>query len=408
MTDGPLAGIKVVECTIWMLGPLAGVMLGDLGADVVKVENPHSPDGARNFVSPAAWQLELPGGKSAMFEAVNRNKRGITIDLKSETGREILCDLVKDADIFLENFRPGVLDRLGIGYEDLAKVNPQLIYGCASGHGFKGPEAGRPAIDGIGQARSGLMWQNGGPGDAPNWSTVAFADVMAANMLAYGVVTALGARDRTGVGQKVEVSHMMASIWLQYWAVSASMFQGLQDWPRFDRANAANPLYNLYRCADDEWLFLGCVNAGRDWAPLSRAMAMTDLTDDPRFNTYEAIRANSKELIGILEERFAQEPRDEWLRRLGREPDLIFDRVQRIGDLPSDPAVRANDYLVEVDHPDYGRKLTPNHPVTFTKTPASVRRVAPDVGEHTAEVLKERLGYDDERLAQLAIAGVIA
>ena len=408
MNEGPLSGIKVVECSLWMLGPLAGVMLGDLGADVVKVENPQSPDGSRNLVSVAAWDLELPGGKSSMFEAANRNKRGIGIDLKADGGPELLTELVRDADVFIENFRPGALQRLGLGYEDLRKINPQLIYARASGHGFKGPEVGRPAIDGLGQARSGLMWQNGRAGDGPNWNTIAMADVMGANMLAYGVVTAIAARERTGIGQQVEISHIMASIWLQYWAVSACMLRGLPEWGRFDRDHAANPLYNLYPCADDEWIFIGCVKPERDWLPLCRALELDPaVRDDPRFQSFEGIRTHNTDLIRLLEQQFAKRPRAEWEERLRQEPDLVFDRVQHIRDLPNDPAVQANDYLIEVDNPAYGTRLLPNHPVSFSETPTSIRRPPPGMGEHTAEVLKERLGLDDEAIAELVVRGVI-
>ena len=408
MPEGPLSGITVVECSIWMLGPLAGAMLGDLGADVIKIENPHSPDGSRNLVSVAAWDLELPGGKSSMFEAANRNKRGVGIDLKANGGPELVKELARDADVFIENFRPGALARLGLSYEELKNVNPRIIYGRASGHGFKGPEFGRPAIDGLGQSRSGLMWQNGRAGDPPNWNTIAMADVMGANMLAYGVVTALAARERTGVGQQVEISHIMASIWLQYWAVSACMLRDLPEWARFDRDNAANPLYNLYRCADSEWIFIGCVNAERDWHPLCRALDMdSTVRDDPRFQTFEGIRTHNTELIQILERQFDTRPRAVWENRLRQEPDLVFDRVQRIRDLPNDPAVQANDYLIEIDNPAYGKRLLPNHPVIFSETPASIRRPPPGVGEHTAEVLRERLGLDDERIAELVIKGII-
>ena len=269
--------MKVIELTLWMLGPLAGAMLGDLGADVVKIENPRRPDSGRNLLSNAGFDMTLEDGRSLMFEAMNRNKRGMALDLSTEAGKAVLLELVRDADVVLENFRPGALDRLGVGYERLKEIHPKLIYASASGHGFAGPDAGRPALDPVGQARSGLMWTHGGPQDGPNWHSLALADSMGANMLAYGVVAALAARDRTGVGEKVEVSHMMGSIWLSYWAVAASMLQGIAEWPRFDRHDAANPLFkpvplrgwgvDLHRLREHRaGLSLGLPGTGSAWA----------------------------------------------------------------------------------------------------------------------------------------------
>ena len=408
MSEGPLAGVKVIELTLWMLGPLAGAMLGDLGADVVKIENPRRPDSGRNLLSNAGFDMTLEDGRSLMFEAMNRNKRGMALDLSTEAGKAVLLELVRDVDVVLENFRPGALDRLGVGYERLKEINPKLIYASASGHGFAGPDAGRPALDPVGQARSGLMWTHGGPQDGPNWHSLALADSMGANMLAYGVVAALAARDRTGVGEKVEVSHMMGSIWLSYWAVAASMLQGIEEWPRFDRRDAANPLFNQYRCGDGEWIFIACVNIERDFPSVCRALDLPGLLDDPRFAIAEGRFAERRALIVELQERFEEEPRSVWLQRLSAEPDLIFDPVQHIRDLPNDPAVIANGYLTEYEHPTLGRKLLPSHPVAFRNHPTKIERPAPELGEHTSEVLKERLGYDDERIAQMMIDGVIA
>lgn len=405
--QGPLAGIKVVECTTWAFGPMAGAMLGDLGADVIKVENPTTPDQARTLLYVAGVDCSLPDGTSSLFEIMNRNKRSIAIDLKSEQGKEVLRALAKDADVFLENFRPGVFDRLGIGYESLAKLNPRLIYASTSGYGFEGAEAQRPALDPVGQARSGLMWSTGRPGDPPNWISMGWADIMGATMLSYGIICALAARELHGIGQKIECSHLMASMWLEYFAIGVCMFKGLKNWERFDRLNAANPLFNHYRCADDEWLMLGIVDATRHWGTFCEAMDLLDLAEDPRFATLEKRAENRQALIAILDARYAEKPRREWEARLNAHPDLVFDRVQRIGDLRRDPQVQANDFLVEVAHPRHGNIRYLNHPVEFSQTPASIRRTAPLLGEHTWEILQERLGYSEEQIVALATAGVI-
>ena len=408
-TPGALDGIRVLECSTWGFGPIGGMMLGDLGADVVKIESPTRPDAARFVASVAGIPNLMPDGRSALFEAVNRNKRSLALDLKTEQGRQIFRRLIPQTDVFIENYRPGALEQLGLGYDALSEINPALIHAATAGYGFKGAEAHLPALDAVGQARAGFMYSMGAPGDPPNWNTLGIADVMGATCLAYGVLAAIAARERNGnQGQRVEVSHIMATMWLSYWGVSVAMLKGMNEWPRFDRSQAANPLWNLYRCGDGEWLILGILEAERDWPAFCRAMHLEELTDDARFTTLAAMGEHCEALIAILEERFASAPRAEWERRLAQEPKLIFTRVQNIGDLPNDPAVAANGYLAEHDHRRYGPTPTLRHPAELLATPAAIRRDAPDLGEHSAELLRERLNLSDEQIAELAAAGIIA
>lgn len=409
MTTGPLTGIKMIECTTWGFGPIGGLMLGDLGADIVKIESPDRPDGARHLMNVAGIDNLMPDGRSATFQSFNRNKRSLALNLKSERGREILKALIVDTDIFLENYRPGSFEEMGLGYDVLSRLNPRLIYAAAAGYGFKGEEAHKPALDAVGQARSGFMWSQGAPGDPPNWNTLAVADVMGATCLAYGILAAVAARElQGGLGQKVEVSHIMANMWLSYWGIAVSMLKGYDEWPRFDRRNAGNPLWNLYECGDGEWIMLGILHADRDWPGFCEVMGLDGLVDDPRFVDMEKRKANAGELIAMLDAHFATAPRADWEERLGRDRDLIFTRVQRIGDLPHDPAILANDYLIDYHHRHYGTVKALTHPVTLSRTPASIRRDAPELGEHTAEILKERLGYGDEEIAELVAEGVVA
>ena len=410
---GALDGIRVLECSTWGFGPIGGMMLGDLGADVIKIESPSRPDAARFVASVAGIPNLMPDGRSALFEAVNRNKRSLALDLKTEQGREIFRRLIAETDVFIENYRPGALERLGLGYEALAQINPGLIHAATAGYGFKGAEAHLPALDAVGQARGGFMYSMGAPGDPPNWNTLGIADVMGATCLAYGVLAAIAARERNDGpdgkrGQRVEVSHIMATMWLSYWGVSVAMLKGMGEWPRFDRSRAANPLWNLYRCGDGEWLILGILEAERDWPAFCRAMGLEELSEDARFTTLAAMGEHCEALIAILEQRFASAPRADWERRLATEPNLIFTRVQNIGDLPSDPAVAANGYLAEHEHRRYGAVPTLRHPAELLATPATIRRDAPELGEHSAELLRERLSLSDEQIAELAAAGVIA
>ena len=406
-TAGILEGIKVVECSTWGFGPLCGVMLGDLGADVVKIESPTAPDGARAMIFAGGMDLRLPDGQATTFETMNRSKRSLAVDLKKARGVALLKELAKEADVLLENFRPGVLDRLGVGYEALRQVNPRIIYAAACGYGFKGEEVERPAYDPVGQARSGLMWSNGRPGDPPQWNNRALADMAGASLLAYGVLGALWARERQGIGQRVEISHIQATLWIQHWGIGNAFLKGMDEWPRFDRDRAASPIANWYRCADDRWIMLSITDAERDWPKFCEAMGLQSLVDDERFCSIEARAQNSRALIALLDALFASEPFAEWERRLKTQPDLIFDRVQKVGDLLTDPAVQANEYVVEVDHPRYGPQPYLNHPVTFTETPGRIRGVAPELGQHSAEVLTQWLGYDDEQIAELVIEGVV-
>ena len=405
--DGILEGIKVIECSTWGFGPLCGVMLGDLGADVVKIESPTSPDGARAMIFAGGMDLRLPDGAATTYETMNRSKRSLALDLKQAQGVEVLKELVRDADVFLENYRPGVLDRLGVGYESLKEVNHKIVYAAACGYGFKGEEVEQPAYDPVGQARSGLMWSNGKPGDPPQWNNRALADMSGASLLAYGVLAALWAREQKGIGQRVEISHIQASMWIQHWGIGNAFLKQMDEWPRFDRDNAASPIANWYRCADDLWIMLSITDAERDWPKFCEAMGLQDLIDDDRFHSIAARAENCQALIALLDALFASEPLAEWERRLRTQPDLIFDRVQRVGDLLEDPAVAANEYVVEVDHPRYGPQPYLNQPVTFTEMPGRIRGVAPELGQHSAEVLKERLGYSDEEIAELVIAGVV-
>jgi crotonobetainyl-CoA:carnitine CoA-transferase CaiB-like acyl-CoA transferase len=386
---GVLDGIKVVELSAFAFGPLAGMMLADLGADVVKVEPPHGDPSRSSPFMIGSVDCRLPHGLNALFESNNRNKRSVVLDLKVAADRATMLELLGRADVFIHNYRQGVPERLGIGYEDVRRINPGLIYAAASGYGPAGPDVTKPGLDFAGQARSGLMWSAGHPGDPPYYSTGGTADMIGAIVLAYGVLAALLGRRGDSEGQKIDVSHLGASMWLQNWALGVSLYTNLEDWPRFDRGDAGNPLWNHYACADGRWIALALLDSQRHWATLLEVLGLGELQHDDRFVDVDARRLNNKALIAILDEAFGDQPGAYWAERLSRHPDLLWDFVQSLRDLPSDPQVVANGYLQEREHPALGPVTVQAPPVTFSRTGWELRRFAPGLGEHTEEVLQQ-------------------
>ena len=408
---GPLAGFKVIDWTIWQFGPVAGMMLGDLGADVIKVEALQGEPG-RGLFTVSGIDRSLPGGRNSYFEANHRNKRAIAVDLKHPDGVEIVRRLVADADVFLQNFRKGVAERLGLGYEDLKALNPKLIYGSGSGYGPDGPDAEKPALDTVGQARSGLMYATGPEGSDPYPVQGVVSDQIGGIMLSWGVLAALVAREKSGIGQRVDASHLGSSIWLQGLSVSMGMLTAHKPASEINlttkppRARAYNPISNYYRCKDGRWLMLANLEADRYWPAFAEAIGLGNLVTDPKYVDTQARAANNEELIRILDETFATRTYAEWDEVLAKSPDQIYAPVQRLMELWDDPQVQANEYIVEVEHPTLGTVKLANHPIGYSETPSSIRSLAPEIGQHTEEVLLEH-GYSWDDIAGLQDAGVI-
>jgi crotonobetainyl-CoA:carnitine CoA-transferase CaiB-like acyl-CoA transferase len=400
----PLEGIRVVDWTIWQQGPVASAMLGDLGAEVIKIEQRESGDPGRGILKMSG--IDLSDRPNFYFEANNRNKLGMAIDLKKPEGREIVYRLVEKSDVFIQNFRLGVAERLGLGYEDLAKRNPRLIYASATGYGERGPEAGDPSFDQMGLARSGFMYAVGEPDMPPLQVAGGIADQMGAIMLAYGVLAALIARERYGVGQKVDASHLGSMIWLQGLSVSSRAMMGFAI-PRLPRKFAANPLWNHYRCQDGLWICLGMLQPDRYWADFVRVLGHPELATDPRFADLRARAAHAAEAVEILDNIFATRPRAEWVEILRQGGDFIFTVVNTVDDLPHDPQVIANDYIVPFEHPRFGSTSVVGLPVHLSATPGSIRLPAPEFGQHTEEILVRLLGYTWDDVAALKEREVI-
>lgn len=400
----PLDGVRVLDWTIWQQGPVCSAMLGDLGAEVIKIEERESGDPGRGMLKLSG--VDLTDRPNFYFEANNRNKKSLTLDLKQPEAKEIVYQLVAKSDVFVQNFRHGVAARLGLDYEKLRQRNPKLIYASATGYGPEGPEAGDPSFDQLGLARSGIMMAVGEPDMPPLQIAGGIADQMGAIMLAYGVMTALLARERFGVGQQVDASHLGSMAFLQGLSLSARLMMGVAI-PRMPRKYAANPLWNHYRCGDDKWICLGMLQPDRYWADFTRVLGRPELGTDERFSTLQARAANAAAAIAILDETFATRPRAEWLPVLRAGGDFIFTVVNSVDDLPTDPQVVANQYVVDVDHPQFGTTQAVGLPVRLGATPGKVRSTAPEFGQHTEEILTEVLGYTWEQVGDLKDRRVI-
>ena len=397
----PLEGIRVLEWAMWVSAPMATSCLGDLGAEVIKIEQPGIGDAVRGLMT---VEFSLPDGRHALYEAYNRNKRSIVLDLKKEKGKEIAYELVKWADVFVHNFRPDVASELRLDYQTLSQVNPRLIYATASGYGRKGPDRDLRALDMAGFARSGHMAALAGPGDEPQGGVVGVADMMAGFTLSHGILAALLARERLGVAQEIDASLLGSMIYLQHYQVSFALFFNALSPPQ--SRTISNPLLTWYKCEDGTWLALIMIQGDRYWPDFCRALCIEELEKDPRFEDILKRQGNAAELIAILDRVFATKPREEWMGIL-RGADLAYCPVNSMLDLPSDPQVVENDYIVDFSHPSLGPVKLTGFPTWFSKTSPSVRRAAPLHGQHTEEVLQEVLGLSWEKIGQLQNEGVI-
>ena len=385
---GPLDGLRVIDWTMWQFGPVSTMMLADMGAEVIKVESLDGDHG-RGVNRSAGAASMLPNDVSTFFEGLNRQKLGIALDLKNPDGLQIMQRLVAKSDIFVENFRKGVTERLGLGYEDLLEHNDKIIYGSASGYGPEGPDSDKPAFALTAEARAGALWWFGPPDDTPHQLDI--ADQSAAIMLSYGIIGAVVARERFGFGQKVDVTHLGSMVWARGMQNQISLLID-QEYERFDQKRAFNVLWNYYRCKDGEWMAFS-MGQERYWPPFCRVLGRPDLIDDPKYNSVDVRYENREELVRVLEEVFASRTRGEWETTLRGNSELIWERVQRNLDLPNDPQVMANSYIVEYDHPVIGPSNWIQTPVTYSKTPLSMRKTAPALGENTEEILTDLLGY---------------
>lgn len=401
----PLEGLKVVDLTTWIMAPVCAATLGDWGAEVIKIEPPETGDNFRWYMNVIQNdESEMP---VTLFQMNNRNKRGIAIDLKQPEGQEVIYKLIAEADIFVSNIPMESLTRLALDYCRLSEINPRLIYAHATGYGEKGPEAGKAGFDATAYwARSGMMsglaFQDQEPIQQP---TAGIGDQISGITLFSGVLLALLNRDKTGEGQEVDVSLLGVGTWVTSCALQFVLSTG-EPHPRSPRDQVGAPLGNHYKTKDDKWVYLACLPSQPYWEPLCKVLNRPDLIEDQRFNTLEARVENNLELISILDKAFASRPMDEW-RGLLDEHGVIWSHIPLdFKEVAEDPQILANEYITEVEHPSLGPVKIVNTPIHLNKKAPSVRMFAPELGQHTEEVLLE-LGYTWEEIEKLQEKGVI-
>ena len=398
--NGPLEGIKVIDCSIWLQGPMTGALLADLGAEVIKVEQLGEGDPFRGLTNVS---LQL-GTRDLGFETINRNKRGIAIDLRRPEGTAVIHNLVKESDVFLHNLRPQAAERLGLNYAALTQLNPMLIYSQASGWGLLGPDSNKGAYNDSAAARTGMMYISGEPDlPKPQRTPPTMCDVARSLCLALATVSALHAREQLGRGQMVDTSIFGATITLLRWPITFALALGSDTLQRPRSAGA--PLYNFYKCSDGEWIFLVMAQYDKYWPSFSEALGIKNLEKDPRFENTAAVLNHSAELISILDGIFATKTRAEWMR-IFAERDFQYAAIQKTTDLANDPQALANNYIMEYEHPVYGREKVIGLPYHFSQTQPIIRYPCPQFGQHTEEVLLE-FGYTWDDIARLKERRVI-
>jgi crotonobetainyl-CoA:carnitine CoA-transferase CaiB-like acyl-CoA transferase len=394
---GPLSGLKVIDLSHVMAGPACSMLLADMGADVIKVEKLPGGEDARRMVPPAI------SGESAAFLIMNRNKRGIALDLKTEAGRKVLSRLLRDADVLIENYRRGTMERMGFGYDALHALNPRLIYCSISGFGRTGPYADRGGFDLVTQGMSGLMSITGeGPGCPPVKLGAPVTDITAGILACVGVLAALHSRASSGQGQMVDTSLFEAGIMHTYWQSAICFATGVAPGPM----GTAHPLNAPYQAfpASDGWITVGAANQG-NWVRLLEALGAPELGDDPRFATNAGRMRNLPALEAALTPLFKGRTSAEWLHRL-EEAGVPAGPVLDVGQMHTDPQALAREMIVETMHPTAGKVTAIGLPIKFSETPGSVRRAAPVLGQHTREVLREH-GFSDAEADQMAALGAI-
>src|SRR5690242_11674837 len=393
---GPLAGLRVLELAQIMAGPTCGMMLADMGADVIKVEKLPGGDDARGYREPRI------NGVSAPFLMLNRNKRGMALDLKHAKGREVLLRMVRSTDVLTENYRRGTLEKFGLGYEVLAKENPGLIYCAISGYGRDGPLSDKGGFDLIAQGFAGLMAITGEPGRPPVKTGNPVADINAGLLAVGGIVAAFVHKLKTGRGQIVDTSLMEAALQQTYWQAAIYFATGKSPGPT-GSAHVLTAPYQAFRVRDG-WINIGGANQA-NWERIAEVLGHPEWRDDARFATNSARMENLDALVALMEPVLRSRDRSEWLAAFDA-AGVPAGPVHELGEALTHPQTLARAMVVDLTHPEAGETRALGCPLHFSATPSRVDRPAPRLGEHTREVLCE-YGYADADIDALIAEGVV-
>jgi len=399
---GPLSGIKVVEMGVFVAGPAAAAVLADWGADVVKVENPAGGDPIRALVSLGLVPVE-PEINPAL-ELENRNKRSVAVDVTKPQGREVVLRMLRAADVFISNFRSAALARAGLAYEDVKQVNPRIIYATLNGYGTRGPDKDRAAFDYAAfWARSGAMGSLGEPGAPPPTQRPAMGDHPAGLQLAGAVSAALFHRERTGEGQAIHLSLFQSGLWMMASDIQVALILGVGCVPT--GRLVPNPLWNHYQAKDGKWFHLVMLQADRFWAPFCEAIGEPELAKNAEYSGIVERARHAQELIDKFDRIFASKSREEWAAIFDRY-ELIWAPVQTVLEAARDPQAIALDAFHEIEHKTGQRISLVKTPIEFSATPPAIRHGAPELGQHTEEVLLE-MGYGWDDIAKLRDQGAL-
>lgn len=391
----PLSGVKVLDISRVLTGPFCTMLLSDLGAEVIKIEMPGEGDETRSWGPP---YLE---GESAYYLSINRNKKSVTLNIKSKEGLKILMDLAAKCDVILENFLPGTVKRLGVDYDSIRSVNPEIIYCSISGFGQTGPYCTAPAYDLLLQGVGGLMSITGEKDGEPVRIGVALIDIGAGMYAAMGIMSALMVKKETGKGQYIDVSLLGTEVsWLTYMA--SNYLASGKNPVRMGSAHPSIVPYQAYRAKDK--YFILAVGNDSIWKRFCKALNL-EFVDSPKFATNEMRVKHREELNQFLKDMFKQKCASEWLDKLQKER-VPCGMINSIGEVVNHPQVIDRQMIVELPHPKIGKVRVPGNPINFSLTPVKYKSAPPLLGQHTEEVLKE-LNYSQQDIEALRNAGVI-